>query len=353
MEMNARKQEILYRIVENFIKTGVPVGSEFLYNTYKFGIKSATIRKEMAEMEKMGYLTHSYTSSGRIPTDKGYRFYVDLLLKNEKICEQKKNDMENYIKKYEFSSSEELEKIIEKAGKLLVEITKYIVLISFPEPSQEVLKHIELILLRPTKILSVIVTTTGAVYRKIFSAPEIITPEMLEKISRVLNNKLTGLTFEKIMFSPLGEVEEEIVFKTNLFRQVVRDLINKILVAERKEDLLYEGIEYLLKEKEFKNYEKLQKILRFTFQKRVLYNYLKECIEENLDEIKVLIGKENKYQEMEDLSLVMTNYKLNPRNYGIIAILGPKRMAYSRVFFGIKFISNILNETFEKMTFGR
>lgn len=350
--MDERKEEILYRIVENFIKTGNPVGSEFLYNNYKWNIKSATIRREMAEMEKMGYLTHSYTSSGRVPTDEGYRFYVDRILNNKKILEEKRVEMERCKEKYDFSENQEVEEIIEKAVKLLVELTNYIVFISLPQPSLEVLRHIELVQLKPRKILSLIVTNTGFVYKKIIYVPEIITPNILERISCILNNKLSGLTFEKIMFSSLLEVEEEIVYQTNLFRKVTRELINQIL-AVHKEEIHCEGIEYILEQKEFKKIENIQKVLGIIFKKEFLYNYVKEILDKSLDEIKILIGKENKWEEMEDFSLILANYKLNPRNYGIIGILGPKRMAYPTAISGIKFISNILSETFSKISSGR
>lgn len=340
MKLDERKRFILKAIIDDYIFSAEPIGSRTIARKYNMGVSPATIRNEMADLEEMGYLEQPYTSSGRVPSDKGYRFYVDFLMKDEKLTEKEISLISGVFKK----KITEIEDIIEQATRVLSDMTNYTSVVLGPQLKKSSLKHLQILPIDEGKALVVVVTNTGLVEHCFIKVPKEFTRSELSRISNLINYKVQGLSINKITPSLLSELKAEIINMGDVIDLVMNITIQSLNTLNENKIYLG-GATNLLSHPEFKDIDKAKNFLLFLEEKQVLYDILTETLFSNEDLV-VTIGSENKYKWVQDCSLITATYKIGGKTVGIIGVLGPTRMEYSKVISVVDYITLIMNSIF-------
>jgi len=333
-----RRNKILAAVIETYIDSANQVSSRYVARNYNFGLSPATIRNEMAELEEMGYLTHPHTSAGRVPTDKGYRYYVDELMQVKKLTMDEMNQVNSNFKlKFKV-----LENVMEITSGLLSELSKQTSLILYPKLDKSTFKHVELIHLKERKILIVLMTNTGLVKNSIVEVEEdIITQTQLQKISNFLNYELYG--------KPLSEIKEYLMRKLiqekdaiyRLFKDTV-DIFKRVLKNIHEDKILLEGMEHILENPEFKDLSKTRLLFKMLGEKKKLADFLRQNLKSS--SIQIYIGRELPLSMVSDCSIITACYKVSNQTVGCLGVLGPTRMEYAKVIPVVRFISGYVSE---------
>lgn len=335
MNLGDRKRLILQAIIEDYINTAEPVGSRTISKKYLTGTSPATIRNEMADLEDMGYIEQPHTSAGRIPSDKGYRLYVDKMMEQQAI-NKTQNDM---IKKQFTDTLGEIDRLIKQASKLLSQMTQYTSIITTPQVKKTTLKHIQLIKVNAATILAIIITDAGIVKNSVLHLPGEIPNDVLEKTSNLLNEKLNGMCVEDIAGIYLTEVPEGYKGFKEIMEQIMPELIQTLIYSDTVE-IYHDGAANILNLPEFNDINKARSFLNTLEEKDLLFNVLQESNEN----INVSIGSENKYEQLQNCSLITATYKLNGKTIGSIGVIGPTRMEYSKVISVVDCMTNNLSD---------
>ncbi|MDF1508298.1 heat-inducible transcriptional repressor HrcA [Robertmurraya sp. DFI.2.37] len=335
-----RQLLIFQVIVDDFIRSAQPVGSRSLSKKEEIQFSSATIRNEMADLEELGFLEKTHTSSGRIPSEKGYRFYVDHLLSPQKLDTKDVNSVRSIFTERIY----ELEKIVQRSAQILSELTNYTAIVLGPAVRENKLKKIQIVPLNDETAIAIIVTDTGHVENKMFHLPNGIDSSDIEKLVNILNERLTGVPLEELN----GKIYKEVAL---VLRQHIRsyDSMFSSLVETLKiptnEKLFFGGKTNMLSQPEFHDISKVKNLLTMIEHEDDMY----DIIRKNPSGINVKIGKENGNSAMDDCSLITATYSIGTEQLGTIAILGPTRMEYSRVISLLKFFSNDLSTVLTKL----
>jgi len=322
-ELDERCQKILWAIIQTHISSNCPIGSRTVMKNFSMSISSATIRNAMADLEELGYVTQPYTSAGRIPTEKGYRLYVDSLLRE--CTSINKRLLQQIICKLR-SIEKDINKLIKETSKTLSVFSNYIGIATHPKSENMVLKRIEFLRHTNNKILSVLISEDGIVKNKIIVLEEdIFTQRQLDKINRYLNNKLRGLT--------VREIKDRILFQMAQEKRLCDRLIDKALVLCKKaiemETENYGEIFGVFNVPDFATMEQIKEIFRAIEEKHLMVKLLDKIVIS--EGVQVFIGSENFLLEMKDLSVVLSTYNDGQRPLGAIGIIGPTRMNYLKV----------------------
>lgn len=335
-----RQLLILQVIVDDFIRFAQPVGSRSLAKKEKISFSSATIRNEMADLEELGFIEKTHTSSGRIPSEKGYRYYVDHLLSPRKL---EQHDIFK-VKSIFAERIYEMEKIVQKSAKILSELTNYTAIVLGPEVKDHTLRKIQIVPLSTDTAVAIIVTDTGHVENKLFHLPETMNGSDLEKLVNILNERLTGVPLIQLNDKLLKEVAV-------LLRQHIQNydsLLNSIadsLQKSHNEKLFFSGKTKMLSQPEFHDIDKARNLMNLIEQEDDFY----EIIRKNPAGIHVKIGRENGNTAMEDCSFITASYSIGDEQLGSIAILGPTRMEYSRVISLMELLTKDLTTVLTKL----
>jgi len=335
-----RQLLILQVIVDDFIRSAQPVGSRSLSKKSEISFSSATIRNEMADLEELGYIEKTHTSSGRIPSEKGYRFYVDHLLPPPKLKEQEILKLKSVFAERIYG----FEKIVEKSAKLLSELTNYTAIVLGPEVKDNKLKQLQIIPLNKDKAIAIIVTDKGHVENKIFSLPNLSNPSDIEKLVNILNERLQGVPISELqerLYKEIVSVLRENIMNYDLVLQSMAEVFH-IPPSER---LFFGGKTNILSQPEFHDIDKVKLLMEMIEQEDSMYHLLKRIP----SGIHVKIGRENNVTAMENCSLITATYSIGSDQLGTIAILGPKRMEYSRVITLLKLLSSDMSSTFTNL----
>ena len=336
-ELNKRKKQILQAIVEEYIETAEPVSSGNLVENGKIDFSSATIRNEMAELEKIGFIEKPHTSAGRIPSQKGYRYYVDELLREDKLT---KREME-YIKEKLETKVNNLEELTKIATTTLSEITHYTTIAVGPNVNNHTIIDIKFVLLGSRMLMAIILTDSGIVRESIIKFDEDLDQSHIDDLTVIFRNKLVGKQLEKLN-SPIEDfIMVEMKTSINVIKKIV-DEINKIL--EESSKLYLEGTNKALDLPEFKKVDLAKSFLNVLDEKEMVTNILNTGIAKDIN---VYIGSESEHEELKDFSIVTFNHLLEDKDIGTIGIIGPKRMNYSKIISVMKFISKKLNDDFK------
>jgi heat-inducible transcriptional repressor len=317
-----RQERILAAIIEDFTNTAEPVGSRTIARKYGLKISPATIRNEMADLEEMGYLEQPHTSAGRVPSEIGYRYYVDRLMEPEEPRDEEKELVVTHVK----TKAREIESVIRQTGHILAQLTNCAALIVAP-CARSVYRHIQLLHFGPGQAMVLVVLASGEVFHRLIPVPEGITSYDLESVSAVINAKLQGLTVKDIKFTIIKEIYSELSRYRNVL-DLAFELIQEALTM-REERVYHGGINSILSQPEFKNVERLQTLLGLLEQEDFLCDLV--TTHSGLDRIDIRIGSEFKRDEVRELSLVTARYGFGGDVNGILAVLGPTRMRYARV----------------------
>ncbi|WP_052306598.1 heat-inducible transcriptional repressor HrcA [Acetivibrio clariflavus] len=344
MFLDDRKKMILHAIIDDYISTAEPIGSRSVSKRHELGLSSATIRNEMSDLEEMGYLIQPHTSAGRIPSDKGYRFYVDQLMKTCELTVDEINAMKSEME----TKINELSQLLRKASATISRFTKYTSMASLPESKKSVLKAVQVVPIEKGSALVVVVTNAGIVKNTLIKIPETVSPDFLIRVSNIINEKLCGLTLEKINIEVIREIEILIGSPQEVLMPVlngVTECINQIDQAE----VYLEGTANILNHPEFKDIGKAREFLNMIDTKNVLILLLKNMRETNADGVSIRIGRENVIEEMWDCSVITATYSLGRVVVGTIGIIGPMRMEYARVLAALNYVRKKINEEIAKI----
>ncbi len=331
--LDNRKKKVLQAIVEEYINTAEPVSSNSLTSNHGLNCSSATIRNEMADLEKSGYLDKTHTSSGRIPSEKGYRYYVDELLKEDDISLEEIK----YISSKLETKVNEIEDLTKIAANTISEVTHYTTVSIGPKATSQIIEEIKFILLGTRMMMAIILTDTGMVKETIIKFDEDITQKQVETMNYMFNNKLKGQPIETID-RPLEEyLYDEMTYSVN----VIKPVIEQIKKALQDEQIYLEGANKSFDLPEFNSLEVAKNFINVLDTKELVSDMLNSGFAED---IHVYIGEENQKEELKDFSVVTFKHKVNGKDVGTIGIIGPKRMDYSKVISVMKYINKKLKE---------
>lgn len=341
MELDERKVKILKAIIQTYLETGEPVGSRTISKYSDLQLSSATIRNEMSDLEELGFIVQPHTSAGRIPSDKGYRFYVDQLMKEK---ENEVTEMQELV----LQRVDRVELLLKQLAKLLAVNTNYATLISGPQYHHTKLKFIQLSRVEAGKLLIVTVLEGNIIKNSIVSLDAELNDDDILNLNILLNNSINGLTIEQINLDVISKMKEQAGNR----RQVVDLVLNEVAEAIRanEEDLqIYtEGTTNIFKYPELSDGQKASQLISTLEQKELLKNLFTDSEDDSgKHDIQVYIGNETPVQSMQDCSVVTANYVLGDGLRGTIGIIGPKRMDYEKVVSTLRSLMNQLEDTFK------
>ncbi len=332
--LDDRKKKVLQAIVEEYINTAEPVSSNALISKYGLECSSATIRNEMADLEKKGLLDKMHTSSGRVPSAKGYRYYVDELLKDDNISLEEVK----YISDKLETKVNEIEDLTKITASTISEITHYTTVTIGPKTDEQIIKEIKFVLLGSRMILAVIMTDTGMVKETIIKFDEDVTEKQVETINYMFNNKLKGKPIETIN-QPLEDyLYNEMKGMVGVIKPIITQ-IKKVLFEENEIHL--QGARKELDLPEFNSLQVAKNFMNILDEKELIADMLNSGFAEDIN---VYIGGEDEKEQLKDFSVVTFKHKIGNKDMGTIGIIGPKRMDYSKVISVMKYISKKLNE---------
>jgi heat-inducible transcriptional repressor len=335
-EQQARKEKMLQAVVHLYIRTGKPVGSSTLVDNYKLNLSPATIRNVLAELEREGFLTHPHTSAGRIPTDRGYRFYVDSIANIQKLAqEEERRIREEYLRR-----RNELEDLMLSTTRVLSALSHCTGFILPAKVSQDRLRRIELIPVNSSQILSVMVSESGTVRNQMIEVERVPSDEALRSASRFLNERLAGLSFVDAQNRLLSELDR---FHRSQREEMelMQSLSRYLFGAELKKAIYVEGSSNIWKFPELHDYETMRNFAQFVDEKEALEEVLHRGLTQ--DGLQVRIGSEY-FPELKDFSVVSSGFRVNGRPMGVLGILGPKRMPYDRMMALVDAVAKMMNK---------
>ncbi|GIN89677.1 heat-inducible transcription repressor HrcA [Siminovitchia terrae] len=340
MVLTDRQLLILQAIIDEFIRSAQPIGSGKLSKREEINLSSATIRNEMADLEESGYIEKTHTSSGRIPSEKGYRYYVDHLLAPEMLHAHERQLIHSIFAERIY----ELEDVVQRSASVLSELTNYTTILLGPAVKENKLKRLQIVPLSGGMAVAVIITDTGHVENKLFSLPENHAPENIEKLVNILNEKLAGVPISELRVKIEYEVAEILRQNIHQYDTLLKSIL-KTLDVPGNEKIFFGGKTNMLNQPEFHNINKVRLLMNMIEKEEGIYELFKHIPHG----IHVTIGKENKNMAMEDCSLITATYSIGQEPVGSIAILGPTRMEYSRVIGLLDFLSRDMSEALTRM----
>ena len=339
MELDERKVKILDAVIRNYLATGEPVGSRTISKYTDLNLSSATIRNEMADFEELGYIVQPHTSAGRIPSDKGYRFYVDHLM-------QEKDREVKEMKDFVIEKTQKMDEVLKKVAKMLANNTNYATIVSAPTYSGNKVKFMQLSNVDEKHILAVIVMNSNMVKNQMIDVEEPLDNETLLKLNILLNTSLNGLTMEEINLGTIARLKEQAGIHSSLVGDVL-DAVAEAIQMDEDMEVYTSGATNIFKYPELADSAKASRLISAFEEKQQLVDLVESISQdENETGIQVYIGNESPVQTMKDCSVVTTSYDLGDGMKGTIGIIGPKRMDYDRVVTTLKTLTTQLDLIF-------
>lgn len=338
--LSERKMTILKAIIKNYLETGEPVGSRTLSKYTDLNLSSATIRNEMADLEDLGYIMQPHTSAGRIPSDKGYRLYVDMLMeeKEQEITEMRETMLEK---------ADKMDQMLKQAARVLAANTNYATMVSAPINSRNTLKFIQLSQVDAGQIVAVIVMGGNVIKNKIIEVVEELGNETLLKLNMLLNTTLNGMSIEEINLGLIARLKEQAGIHSQVISDVL-DAVADVIHVEEDMEIYTSGTTNIFKYPELSDKQSAQEIISAFEEKQQLAELVTETLaSEDNHGIQVYIGDETPVKMMRDCSVVTATYELGEGMKGTIGIIGPKRMDYEHVMKTLKTLQNELDAAFD------
>jgi len=336
--LDQRKAQILRALVENYILTANPVGSQVLAKSEPLGLSPATIRHVMSQLTDLGYLEQPHTSAGRIPTEKGYRFYIDCLLQVDPLDEGLKKNLRASI---EGASGPQA--ILQNASRMLSGISRQVGVILAPKLESSRLKHIEFLDLGEGKILAILVTEQGVVQNRLLEQPEVLSSAEWIRINNYLKSLLTGLSLSDIKTRILLEMETNKDALDQLLRHAL--VLSAQAVQPPEHDLFIEGERNFFYTQEFANLSRIQEILELLGEKRRIVSFLERV--SAAPGVQIFVGNEADLMPRPEISVVVANYGSSDGPLGALGVIGPTRMEYSKVIPIVEFTAQLMSEAFD------
>ena len=336
--LDDRKKKILKAIIKTYMETGEPVGSRTISKYTDLNVSSATIRNEMSDLTDLGYIVQPHTSAGRIPSDKGYRLYVDeLMLEKEAEIEELKTLM--------FEKTDKMEKALKKVAKVLASNTNYATMISVPQYSGSKLKFIQLSRVHELQLIVVVVCEGNVVRNQIINLDEEMDDETILKLNLLLNTNLNGLPIQDINLGMIARLKEQAGIHSGVVGQVLDAVAATIHVDEDDLEIYTSGTTNFFKYPELSDKSRASELISTFEEKSQLVELVKERMSDTENTgIQVYIGNELPIQNMRDCSVVTATYELGDGMQGTIGIVGPKRMDYENVVNSLKTLKTELDK---------
>lgn len=348
-KMDKRKVKILQAIIHDYIITGEAIGSRTIAKKYDLGISSATIRNEMSDLEEMGLIEQIHTSSGRKPSDKGYRLYVDKLIELPKLTPEEEFKIKNELIS---EALYEVDKTVRKAITLLSDFTKLTCVVKTPSVRNSYIKLIKLLNIDNNNILVIIITQNGMINNNMIRVNKLISSDLLQKFSNLLNSKLVNLTIEDINLKVINELKSGLRGYEYIFHGIITALYEALIQADNSE-IYCEGTSNIFNYREYNDVERAKQFLSLLDNK----NMLRELFNENIkcssgdSKISISIGKENIIEDAKNCSVLSAVYSLGNKPLGTIGVIGPTRMQYSKVISLLSQLVEIINGNIEQIYF--
>ncbi len=323
MKLDERKIKILEAIINDYIKTAEPVGSRTIVKKYDMGISSATIRNEMADLEDLGLIVQPHTSSGRIPSDEGYRLYVDQLSKNGKIDKKTIQQIRELFKR----SYNSLDNLIKDLSGLVSYLTKYPTIVSKPHSKKSTIKYIQLLSIDIDSVLLITVINRDVVKNNLIKTDFSLTQETLDMITGILNQSLDERTLEEINLDLIANVKHKLG-KYMAILDPVLEIISNLINEIDQPEYYTSGITNILDYPEFNDASAAKDLIDIIQDNSLLPQLIQQELNGEKDVV-IRIGKENEYKEIKDCSLITCRYEIDGDRQGLISIIGPRRMDYS------------------------
>jgi heat-inducible transcriptional repressor len=322
MLLNDRKVKILEAIINDYILTAEPIGSRTIAKKYELGISSATIRNEMSDLEDMGFIIQPHASAGRVPTDKGYRLYVDRLMRRRELTDEEARFLQSVIA----SNINQIDYMMQETARAIAVLTKCATIVSEPQVKRTMIKHIQLVPVDEQTFVLVLVTDNKVVRNRLIYIDQAPDDQTLARMSNFIDESLKELN--------VGEIDqalaEELSAKFGAAKDAFQAVINTIAAAVQAEEdvqIYTSGVRNILSFPEFSDLEKAKAMFKAMEEKDMLITLLGK---DNSEKIQVIIGAENNLELLEDCSVIKANYHIGGQNFGAIGIIGPKRMDYSQ-----------------------
>ena len=341
MELTERKKKVLRSVVDLYIRTAEPVGSKAITELPDMNYSSATIRNEMADLEELGYILQPHTSAGRIPSDKGYRFYVDHLM-------EEKNREVDEMKHFVIEHTEKMDQVLQQVAKILAANTNYATMVSAPTYHRNKVKFIQLSNVDDAQILAVVVTEGNLVKNKIIPVSEPLDNETMLKLNILLNSNLNGLALQEINLGTIAKLKDQAGIHSDIVSNVL-DTVAETMGQDEDIRIYTSGTNNFFKYPELSDTERASELISTFEEKQQLASLVTEnLLEEKNTGIQVYIGNESPIQTMRDCSVVTATYELGEGIRGTIGIIGPKRMDYEKVMDNLKVLKSSLDGVLDK-----
>lgn len=356
MELDDRKVKILKAVIQNYLETGEPVGSRTISKYTDLKLSSATIRNEMADLEELGYIIQPHTSAGRIPTDKGYRLYVDDMMQQKEAelasRESKVTDKEKEVESMKEFLSEKVdrvEELLQNVAKVLAKDTNYATMVTTPQVRGNKLKFVQLSQLEVNKLLAVIVMEGNVIRNKVITVSDTLSQENILKLNILLNTSLTGLTLSEMNLSMVSKMQSQAGEYGKLIKEVLDEIVD-IISSEDNLKIYTSGATNIFKYPELSDSAKASELIYTLEEKQSLTDLvsIQDAGQADQNGIQVYIGNETPVAAMKDCSVVTATYELQDGMKGTIGIIGPKRMDYEKVVEALKTVRTQLDDVFKK-----
>ena len=334
MEISDRKKKILAAVIEEYITTAEPVGSKIIAQNSGLNISSATIRNEMADLEALGFLEQPHTSSGRVPSAQGYRLYVNQLMHQHKLTLEETEAINNSLN----LKMKQLDHIISDVGQLTSRLTNYPAY-ALAAPTMSTITRFDLIQIDPSSFIIVVLLNNHAVKNKLVQLPFEVDADLLQKLSAMFNASFTGLTEDKITSVLINSVERASGDCQGL-TAIISSFAIEVLSDTSAGEAFVAGASHLLRQPEFRDPDKAHQLMSYLSDEAKLLNL--SGMDVNQD-VQVLIGPENLAEELKDSSVIMASYNAGDNMRGLIGVVGPTRMDYSKVAAKLSYIANGLS----------
>ena len=338
--LDERKQRILQAVIQDYISSAEPVGSRTLARKYDLGVSPATIRNEMADLEMLGYLEHIHTSSGRVPSSKGYRLYVDSLLPVQPMTDAEKAMIDKWYK----AKVQQLDQVFQETAKIISKLTRNVSLVLAPQISKAAFRCMQFLPLDDHRVIAVLMTDAGFVENRIMEMPAGSSFEDFQRMAKVINGCLAGHTLGAIQNGSLKQIEAEI--GDNGLYESAMTLIDKALNSQRKERLYLGGTTEMMEQPEFHNVDKVKELLIMLEKDQLMKDILKAHLGDGLT---VTIGQENEYSGIKDCSIITATYHLDGELLGSMAVLGPTRMKDGPTMSLLNYMNKNLSEVIQRL----
>ncbi len=343
-ELDERKRKILKAIIKTYMETGEPVGSRTISKYADLNVSSATIRNEMSDLTDMGYIVQPHTSAGRIPSDKGYRLYVDALMKE-------KEDEIAEIRDLMIEKTDKMDKVLKQVAKVLAANTNYATMISVPQYSGNKLKFVQLSRVNPLRLVAVVVSDNNVIHNQIIDLDEEMDDQTILKLNLLLNTNLNGVPIQDINLGMIARLKEQAGMHSEIVATVLDAVADTIHVDEEDMEIYTSGATNIFKYPELADKTKASELISTFEEKQRLVDLVKEHMSDTENTgVQVYIGDEMPIQTMRDCSVVTATYELGSGMRGTIGIIGPKRMDYENVVDSLKTLKVQIDALINKKT---